>query len=103
MLFSSLELYAYINNSLFSYMRRIKRGRTSPIPGKSSPFYYNSYASKDLTLADSEHLRATCGTYALSCRFAILHGYSFGILHFLFSAALHAVCFHLVTSLFSLS
>jgi len=48
----------------------------------------------------SEHLGPTYGTYALSGRPAVLHDYASGILHFSLSAALHAVCLHLFTSLF---
>ena len=47
----------------------------------------------DSTLSDSKHLGPTCGTYPLSRRLAILHGYALRILHFLFSTALNAICF----------
>ena len=48
----------------------------------------------------SEHFGPAYGTYALSGRPAVLHDYAPGILHFPFSAAFHAVCLHLFTSLF---
>ena len=49
-----------------------------------------------LTLADSEHFRATRGTDALGRRLTVLHGYRLGILHLLFGPAFHAVRLHLV-------
>ena len=61
------------------------------------------YASKDLALADSKHFRATGRAYALGCWLAVFHGDAFSIFHFLFSPAFHAVCLHLLTSLFSLT
>ncbi len=56
-----------------------------------------------LALSYSKHLGATRGAYALGCWLAVFHGDAFGIFHFLFGAAFHAVCLHLSTSLFSLS
>jgi hypothetical protein len=56
-----------------------------------------------LALSYSKHLGATRGAYALGCWLAVSHGDAFGIFHFLFGAAFHAVCLHLSTSLFSLS
>ncbi len=53
-----------------------------------------------LAFSDSEHFRATRRAYPLSCRLAVLHGYSFGILHFPLGSAFHTVRLHLVTSLF---
>ena len=47
-----------------------------------------------LALSDSEHLRAACGAYTLSCRFAILHSYGLGVLHFSLGTAFHTVCLH---------
>jgi hypothetical protein len=53
-----------------------------------------------LGLPYPEHLGPANGTYALSCRPAVLHDYASRILHFSFGAAFHAVCLHLFTSLF---
>ena len=82
-------------------IRKIK-GWTSPY--WESPAFSNSagYIGVDLTLADSEHFRATGRAYALGCWLAVFHGDAFGIFHFLFGTAFHAVCLHLLTSLFSL-
>jgi len=65
----------------------------------SSPFYYNGYASKDLTLANSEHLSATSRAYALSRRSTILHGYTLGILHLFLRATLYTISLHLLPPL----
>jgi hypothetical protein len=53
-----------------------------------------------LGLANSEHLGATYGAYALGGQPPVLHGYVSGVLHFSLGSALHAVCLHLFTSLF---
>jgi hypothetical protein len=45
-------------------------------------------------LADSEHLGAAGGAYALSCGSAIFHGDLFGVLHFSFGFAFHTIRFH---------
>jgi hypothetical protein len=58
------------------------------------------YVGIDLGFADSEHLRAAARAYTLSCRLAILHSDAFGILHFLFSAALDAISLHYFASFF---
>jgi len=50
------------------------------------------------TLAYPEHLGAAGGAYALGCRSAIFHGYFFGVLHFSFGFAFHAISFHLCVS-----
>jgi len=52
----------------------------------------------ELALSDSEHLSAACGAYTLSCRFAILHSYGLGVLHFPFGTAFHTVSLHVGTS-----
>jgi hypothetical protein len=51
-----------------------------------------------LALPDPEHLSPAHGTYTLSCRLTVLHGYGPGIPHLPLGAALHAVCLHLITS-----
>jgi hypothetical protein len=53
-----------------------------------------------LALAYSEHLSPTHGARTLGSRFAILHLYVFGILHFPLGAALHAVRLHCLPPLF---
>jgi len=45
----------------------------------------------------SEHLGATGWAYALSCWFAILHGYTLGVLHFSFGSAFHTIGLHVFT------
>ncbi len=57
------------------------------------------YASKDLALANTEHLGATRGADALGCRFSVLHGYGLVVLHLPFSTALHTIGFHTIASL----
>ena len=52
------------------------------------------YASKDLALADPEHLRTAGWADTLGCRLSILHGYGFGVFHFPLGTVLHAICFH---------
>ena len=52
----------------------------------------------DLALSNSEHLGTTYWTCTLSRRFAILHCDRSGIPHLPFSAALHAVGLHSITS-----
>ncbi len=47
-----------------------------------------------LTLPYPEHLSATSGADALSCRLSILHGYGLSVLHFPFGLAFHTVCLH---------
>ena len=42
-------------------------------------------------------LSSTCGTYPLSRRLAILHGYALRILHFSFCTAFHTICLHRLT------
>jgi len=80
---------------LESVIRKIK-GLDIPIPGISSPFeVLLGYVGVDLALADSEHFRATGRAYALSCRLAVLHGGAFGVFHFLFGTALHAISLHI--------
>ncbi len=54
----------------------------------------NGYTSKDLALADSEHLRPTYRADALSRWLTILHSYRLVILHFLLGPAFHTVCLH---------
>jgi len=49
---------------------------------------------RDLCLTDSEHLGSAYRAHALSRRLAILHGYGFGVLHFLLGAAFDAVRLH---------
>ena len=66
---------------------------------KSSPFYYNGYASKDLTLANSEHFGTARWAYTLSRWSAILHGYTLGILHLFLRAALYTISLHLLPPL----
>ena len=66
--------------------------------GKPSPFYSNGYASEDLALTDPEHLRTTGWTYALGCRFSVLHGYGLGVLHLSLGTALHTIGFHTIHS-----
>ena len=58
------------------------------------------YVILALTLPYSEHLSPTSGTYALSCRFTILHGNGLGILHLLLSPAFHTIPLHLDHLLF---
>jgi hypothetical protein len=53
-----------------------------------------------LTLPDPEHLSATCRAHTPSCRSTILHRYSLGIFHFLFSSAFNTVRLHLFCLLF---
>ena len=90
------------NESLLSVIRKIKRAG-HPDTGNIQPFQVLlGYVGVDLTLADSEHFRATGRAYALGCWLAVFHGDAFGILHLLFGTALHTVCLHLLTSLFSL-
>ena len=48
-------------------------------------------------LSYSEHLGATGWAYALSCWFAILHGYTLGVLHFSFGSAFHTIGLHVFT------
>ena len=69
-----------------------------PILGKSSPLSSAGYVRVYLTLADSEHLRATGRAYPLSCRLAIFHSDAFGILHLFLGAALHTICLHIQAS-----
>ena len=66
--------------------------------GKPSPFYFNGYASKDLALADPEHLGTTLRANALGCRLPVLHGYSLGVLHLSLGTALHTIGFHTISS-----
>lgn len=47
-----------------------------------------------LGLPYSEHLGATDGAYSLSCWLTVLHSDGFGVFHFPFGTALHAVCLH---------
>ena len=49
-----------------------------------------------LALPYPEHLGPARGTYRLSCRPAISHGYDLGILHFPLGATLKAVRLHQV-------
>jgi len=56
------------------------------------------YVAVDLTLADSEHFRATGRAYALGRRLAVLHGDAFGIFHFLLGTALNAISLHIQAS-----
>ena len=53
-----------------------------------------------LSFPYSEHLGPAYGTYALSSRPAVLHGYASGIFHIPLGSAFHAVRLHLFTSLF---
>ncbi len=53
-----------------------------------------------LALSDSEHFSAACGAYTLSRRFAILHSYGLGVLHFPLGTAFHTVSLHVGTSFF---
>jgi hypothetical protein len=50
-----------------------------------------------LSLSYSEHLGATGWTYPLSGWFAVLHGYTLGVLHLFFCSAFNAIGFHLFT------
>ena len=56
------------------------------------------WAKWNLGLSYPEHLGAAGWAYALSGRFAILHGYTLGVLHFFFRSAFHTVGFHRFTS-----
>ena len=47
-----------------------------------------------LGLPYSEHLGATGGAYSLGCWLTVLHSDGFGVFHFPFGTALHAVCLH---------
>jgi len=60
-----------------------------------------SFRAKELALAlpNSEHLGATRRAYALCRRLAILHGYGFRILYFLFGTAFKTICLHLLLPL----
>jgi hypothetical protein len=44
--------------------------------------------------ADAEHLGAADGANALGCRFAVLHGDCFSVLHFPLGAALYTITLH---------
>ena len=55
------------------------------------------WAKWKLSLSYSEHLGAAGWAYALSGRFAILHCYTLGVLHFFFGSAFNAIGFHLFT------
>jgi len=77
---------------------REKRGLDNLVPRYPAPSVTESYDSKDLALSDSEHLGATRRTNTLSCRFAILHGYSFGVFHFFLGSAFYTICLHSLTS-----
>jgi len=70
------------------------KGLDDPDIGKFQPFNYG-YIRIDLALANSEHLGSAHWTFALSRRFAILHGYTLCILHLPLSAALYTVSLHL--------
>jgi hypothetical protein len=54
---------------------------------------------KSLAFPDSEHLGAAGRANALSSRFAVLHCHALWVFHFLFFFALHAIRFHVSTSL----
>ena len=77
----------------------IKQNKRLDIPdtGKIQPLWILRLCRVELTLADSEHLRTASWTYALGCGLSVLHCYGLSVLHFLFSAALHTICFHLFT------
>ena len=75
------------------------KGLDIRIRGTSSPFLVPSgYVGVALALADSKHFRATARAYALSSRFAVLHGDTLGVFHFLLGAALHAISLHIQAS-----
>ena len=79
-----------------------KKGAGRPDTGKTHPPFSTDYVRVYLALADSEHFRATGRAYTLGCWLAVFHGDAFGVFHFLLGTAFHAVCLHLLTSLFSL-
>ena len=64
----------------------------------SSPFDSVGYVGVDLTLADSEHFRATGRAYALGCGPAVLHGDVFGTFHFLLNTTFHTISLHISAS-----
>ena len=92
------RLFSRSHNCLISYLRRTKKGPDIPDIGKIQPLWILRLYRVDLTLTDSEHLRTAGWTYALSCRLSVLHCYGLSILHFLFSATLHTICFHIHSS-----
>jgi hypothetical protein len=55
------------------------------------------YVKWKLGLSYSEHLSATGGTNALSGWFAVLHGYTLGVLHLFFCPAFNTIGFHVFT------
>jgi hypothetical protein len=69
-----------------------------PDTGKTQPLLSNGYVSKDLALADSEHLGAAYRTCAISRQSTILHGYTLGILHLPLRVALdkHIKIMHII-------
>src|SRR3972149_4362534 len=54
-----------------------------------------------LGLADSEHLGAAARADTLGRRLSVLHGYGFGVLHFLLGFALDAVGLHVHPPVFA--
>ena len=86
------------NKGLDCVMMNEKAGYLSQIPSLAQNCNSNQLLA--LIFSDSEHLSPTCGTYPLSCRPTILHGYCLGILHFPFGTAFHTICLHWSTSLF---
>ena len=48
-----------------------------------------------LTLADAEHFRTAGWADTLGGGFAVFHGNSFGIFHFLLGPAFNTICLHL--------
>jgi hypothetical protein len=48
---------------------------------------------------DTEHARSTGWANTLAGRFTIFHSNSLGAFHFFLRAALHTICFHVITSI----
>ena len=87
-----------------SYQIKIQQmNATSHITTLAWPDHLNKTAKRKgvpvsrSTLSYSEHLGATGWTYALSCGFAILHGYTLGVLHFSLGSTFHTIGFHVFT------
>ena len=75
-----------------------RRGWASRNRENPTPSILMGYASKDLALTDSEHLRTTLRADALSRWLSVLHGDGLGVLHLPFNTTLHAIGFHTIHS-----
>ncbi len=82
-----------------------KRARPTTLPGDAltprSQVPSNPVLGDGLGLAYSKHLCTTCRAYPLSGWPAILHSYSFRILHFPLSTAFHTIGLHLSPPFFT--